>query len=277
MYRHKRRETFFIFLWFFMTFLSGTEVQNESKKVPDMNFPVITVVFDNNPCKKGLQSGWGFSCLIEGMEKRVLFDTGAEGTLLLDNMQKLGITPGMIDVLLLSHAHSDHTGGAYRLLQKKNDTLTVYLPASFPENFKEKTGSYGAALIEVKKPMKISDGVYSTGEMGARMKEQSLILRTPKGMVILTGCAHPGIVNIVKRAKALFHEEVLLVMGGFHLHNKSSREIKRIILDMQRLGVRYVGPCHCSGKKARDLFEKAYGEHYIPIGVGTRIETKALQ
>lgn len=241
-----------------------------------MNHPIITVVFDNNPYKKGLQSGWGFSCLIEGMEKRVLFDTGADGIILLDNMQKLGINPERVETLVLSHAHSDHTGGVYDLLQK-NNTLTVYLPASFPESFKEKAKGYGAELIEVKKPMEISEGVYSTGEMDAWMKEQSLIIRTPKGMVIITGCAHPGIVNIVKRAKALFADEVLFVMGGFHLHNKTSREIKRIISDMKELGVRYVGPCHCSGKKARDLFEEAYGGHYIPVGAGKRVETKALQ
>ncbi|MFT7824246.1 MAG: MBL fold metallo-hydrolase [Sulfurimonas sp.] len=273
----RSRKALYVSLWFFVTLLYGAEAHSAAEKEVEMHYPVIiTVLFDNNPYKKGLQSGWGFSCLVEGMEKRILFDTGAEGRILLENMEKLGIAPEEIDLLVLSHAHSDHTGGVYDLLEKR-DTVRVYLPTSFPESFKEKTRGYGAGIIEVKKPMEIAEGVYSTGEMDAGLKEHSLILRTPRGMVIITGCAHPGIVKIVKSAKALFRDEVLFVMGGFHLHNKSSREIKRIILDMQRLGVRYVGPCHCSGKKARDLFEKAYGEHYIPIGVGTRIETKTLQ
>ncbi|MBN2250034.1 MAG: MBL fold metallo-hydrolase [Campylobacterales bacterium] len=266
----------FIAIGFFVTLLYGAEAQSAAKKEARMNHPVITVVFDNNPYKKGLQSGWGFSCLIEGMEKNVLFDTGAEGTILLENMQKLGITPEGIDVLVLSHAHSDHTGGVYDLLQK-NNRLTVYLPASFPENFKRKAKEYGADIIEVKQPVEIIDGVYSTGEMDAGIKEQALILRTPQGMVIITGCAHPGIVNIIKRAKALFGEEVLLVMRGFHLHNKTGSEIKRIISEIQKLGVRYVAPCHCSGERARDLFREAYGEQYLPVGVGKIIDTKALK
>jgi 7,8-dihydropterin-6-yl-methyl-4-(beta-D-ribofuranosyl)aminobenzene 5'-phosphate synthase len=259
-----------------MTLLSGAEAYDALQKEPSMNYPVITVVFDNNPYKKGVQSGWGFSCLIGGVEKPVLFDTGAEGRVLLENMEKLGITPEGIDILLLSHAHSDHTGGAYALLEK-NDRLRVYLPTSFPESFKRRVKAYGAALTEVNQPMEIAEGVYSTGEMDGGMKEQSLILRTPKGMVIITGCAHPGIVTIVKSAKALFGDEVLFVMGGFHLHNKSSREIKSIISEMQRLEVRYVAPCHCSGDKARALFREAYGEHYIPVGAGKIIDTKVLQ
>jgi 7,8-dihydropterin-6-yl-methyl-4-(beta-D-ribofuranosyl)aminobenzene 5'-phosphate synthase len=273
---YKGKKTLLAFVSFFITLLCGAEVEYTVKKEASMSNPILTIVFDNNPYKKGLQSGWGFSCLIEGTEKRILFDTGAEGTLLLENMQKQGIIPERIEILVLSHAHSDHTGGVYDLL-KKNNTLTAYLPASFPASFKRKVKEYGTGIVEVKQPIEILHGVYSTGEMGGWTEEQSLILRTPKGMVIITGCAHPGIVNIVKRAKALFEDEVLLVMGGFHLYSRSTSEIKRIISDMQRLGVRYVGPCHCSGDKARALFREAYREHYIPLGVGMRIETKRLQ
>ena len=275
MWCERSRKAFFVFLWFFMTLLYGAEAHDAAKKEAKMHYPVITVVFDNNPYQNGLQRGWGFSCLIGGMGKPLLFDTGAEGTILLENMQRLGITPEGIDVLVLSHAHSDHTGGAYALLEKYG-ALRVYLPVSFPENFKRKAKEYGAELIEVKQAAEIAEGVYTTGEMDGRIEEQSLILRTPGGMVIITGCAHPGIVRIVKRAKALFDEKVLLVMGGFHLHNKTGSEIKMIISQMQRLGVRYVGPCHCSGDKARALFREAYGDHYIPVGTGTRVETEVL-
>jgi len=241
-----------------------------------MDTPIITIVFDNNPYKKGLQSGWGFSCLIEGMEKTVLFDTGADGHMLLNNMQKQRITPETIDIIVLSHAHSDHIGGVYDLLEKNNH-LTVYVPASFPESLKDKIKRYGAHTIEVKKSIELFNGVYSTGEMDGWIEEQSLIIRIPEGMVIITGCAHPGIVNIVKRAKEILDDEVLLVMGGFHLKSKSEGEIKTIISDLQKLGVRYVGPCHCSGERARDLFREVYGEHYIPVGAGKRINTNELK
>lgn len=94
---------FLVVLWF------GAEECYAAKKEGKMNNPIITVVFDNNPYKKGLENGWGFSCLIEGMEKTVLFDTG--GNILLDNMQMLGIYPEAVDILVLSHVHSDHVGG----------------------------------------------------------------------------------------------------------------------------------------------------------------------
>lgn len=260
---------------FLVTFWFGAEECYAAKKGEKMDGPIITVVFDNNPYKKGLETGWGFSCLIEGMEKTVLFDTGADGSILLDNMEKLGIDPEIVDTLVLSHAHSDHVGGVYSFLQK-NRKVTVYVPESFPESFKDHTRQYGAHIIEVKESVEILQKVYSTGEMGDWMKEQSLIVRTPKGMVIITGCAHPGVVNIVKRAKEMFDDEVLLVMGGFHLMGKSRSEVDTIISDMKKLGVRYVGPCHCTGDKARELFQQAYREYFISIGVGKRIDGKEL-
>jgi len=253
----------------------GVEECYAAEKGEKMNDLAITVVFDNNPYKKGLETGWGFSCLIEGMKKTILFDTGADGNVLLDNMQKLGIDPETVDTLVLSHAHSDHVGGAYSFLQK-NHKVTMYIPESFPESFKDRIRQYGARIVEVKESAEIFEKVYSTGEMGVWIKEQSLIIRTPNGMVVITGCAHPGVVNIVKRAKEMFDDEVLLVMGGFHLINKSRSEIDSIVSDMKKMGVHYVGPCHCSGDKARYLFQQAYREHFISIGVGKRIDGKEL-
>jgi 7,8-dihydropterin-6-yl-methyl-4-(beta-D-ribofuranosyl)aminobenzene 5'-phosphate synthase len=260
---------FLVMLWF------GTEECYAAKRGEKMNNPIITIVFDNNPYKKGVESGWGFACLIEGMEKTILFDTGADGNILLDNMEKLGINPETVETLMLSHAHSDHVGGVYNFLQKK-PKVTVYLPESFPESFKDHTRQSGADIIEIKKSVEIMKGVYSTGEMDAGLKEQSLIVRTPKGMIIITGCAHPGIVNIVKRAKVLFDDDVLFVMGGFHLAAKSRSEVETIISDMKKLGVRYVGPCHCTGDKARGLFQQAYRERFINLGVGKNVNTKEL-
>ncbi|MDD3591097.1 MAG: hypothetical protein PHO65_00450 [Sulfurovum sp.] len=81
MWCERSRKAHLVFLWFFMTFLYGAEVHDAAKKEPKMHYPVITVVFDHNPYQKGMQSGWGFSCLIGGMEKRLLFDTGANAAL----------------------------------------------------------------------------------------------------------------------------------------------------------------------------------------------------
>ena len=255
------------------------QAMNEKKEtVPifDVNNLTITVIYDNNPYKQGLETDWGFSCLITGTEKTILFDTGGDGELLLGNMEKLAIAADSIDTIVLSHIHSDHTGGLRSFLQK-NPQITVYLPKSFPERFKDDIRNYQANLIEVEQSLKICEDVYSTGQLGIWIKEQSLIVRTDKGLVIITGCAHPGIVKTVNTAKELLKDDILLVMGGFHLEWASAGKIEKIISDFKQSNVRYVGPCHCSGDKARTLFQKHFGKNYINIGAGKVITAAVLQ
>jgi 7,8-dihydropterin-6-yl-methyl-4-(beta-D-ribofuranosyl)aminobenzene 5'-phosphate synthase len=126
----------------------------------------------------------------------------------------------------------------------------------------------GVQTIVIQDPARICKGVYSTGELGMGVKEQSLIIRTDKGILVVTGCAHPGIVKIIKTAKNLIGGDVLLIMGGFHLAGTSKSEIEAIISEIKELGVRYAGPCHCSGDLARQLFKIEYGHNYIDVGVG---------
>ena len=233
--------------------------------------PIITVIYDNNPYKEGLETGWGFACLIRGVEKTVLFDTGGDGQRLLLNMKKLGIDPEEIDIIVLSHIHGDHVGGLHSVLEKNKDVI-VYLLKSFPESFKKDVKAQGAKINEINEPLKICESVYSTGELGTEIKEQSLIVQTEKGLIIITGCAHPGIVRIVKTAKDLIKDDVLLVTGGFHLGGKSKDEIKNIISDFKKLGVRSVGPCHCTGDVAREIFMQEYQKNFINVGVGRVIK-----
>ncbi len=235
----------------------------------------ITVLYDNKAYKQGPEIGWGFSCLIGGAERTILFDTGP-GSILPDNMEKLGIEPSRIDTVVLSHIHPDHTGGLEGFLEKNPD-VTVYLPESFPKGFKEKVQGYGAKVVGVGGPMEICANVHSTGQLGKRIKEQALIIRTEKGLIVITGCAHPGIVNIVNTAKDLVKEDILLVIGGFHLEWAGKSKIEKTISSFKRLGVRYAGPCHCTGEKARGLFEKHLGRNYIHVGAGKEIFLSDLQ
>jgi len=254
------------------------QIMNEQTKAvstPGVKNLKITVAYDNNPYKQGLETDWGFAAFITGTEKAILFDTGG-GRLLLDNMQKLAIEPDSIDVVVLSHIHSDHTGGLDSFLEK-NPNVTVYLPVSFPKKFKDNARDRGAKIVKVKESLQICENVYSTGQLGRLIKEQSLIIRTDKGLVVITGCAHPGIVNIVNTAKTLMKDDILLVMGGFHLEWASKGRIEKIISAFKQLGVRCVGPCHCSGHKARNLFEKHFGSSYINIGAGKVITLADLQ
>jgi len=236
----------------------------------------ITVSYDNNPYKERLKTAWGFSCVIRGTEKTILFDTGGDGSILLTNMEELGINPKEIDLVVLSHIHGDHVGGLPSFL-RKNPGVVVYLPKSFPKGFKDGVKEYGAKIVEVQGPLKICEGVYSTGELGTWIKEQSLIIYTEKGLIVITGCAHPGIVKVVNKAKDLAKGDVLLVMGGFHLGGESKGEIENIISSFRKLGVSYVGPCHCSGDTARQLFKQEYGENFINVGVGRVVTMNDLK
>ena len=91
----------------------------------------LTIVYDNNPYREGLETRWGFSCLVEGLERTILFDVGGEGAVLLRNMAKLEIDPNTIDVVILSHIHYDHIGGLSEFLEQNPDVV-VYMPSSFP-------------------------------------------------------------------------------------------------------------------------------------------------
>jgi len=236
----------------------------------------ITVVYDNNPYREGVETAWGFSCLLTVAEKTILFDTGGDGSILLGNMEKLAIEPNSIDTVVLSHIHGDHTGGLNSFLEK-NPEVTVYLPESFPKRFKDNVRGYGAKIVEAEQHCKICESIYSTGQLGKLIKEQSLVIRTEVGLILITGCAHPGIVKIVRVVKALHEGDVALVMGGFHLEWATKGKIEKIILAFKQMGVRYAGPCHCSGDKARRLFEKRFGENYINIGAGKVITLADLQ
>jgi 7,8-dihydropterin-6-yl-methyl-4-(beta-D-ribofuranosyl)aminobenzene 5'-phosphate synthase len=230
----------------------------------------ITILYDNNEYDRRLQTDWGFSCLVEGLEQTILFDTGGNSSILLSNMRTLGIDPERVGVVVVSHLHYDHIGGLPGFLER-NHNLSVYLPRSVPESIKTTVGKCGAELIEVHNPVKICNDVYSTGELGTSIKEQSLVITTRKGLVVITGCAHPGIVNIVKEARAQLKNEVYLVLGGFHLSGSDAGHIKSIVNELKKEGVKIVAPCHCSGDLARSIFMNEYKKDCILVGVGKRL------
>lgn len=234
-----------------------------------MNEPAnqLFIVYDNYTSKKTLTPAWGFSCLILLAQYQILFDTGGDPSILIRNMQALDIDFQKIDAVALSHAHGDHVGGLSGFLQQRQD-ITVYLPRSFPGNFKEALRRMGTAVEEIGGPRMIHPGVYTTGELGYGLKEQSLVLKTRRGLVIITGCAHPGIVEIVEHATAVFQESVYLLIGGFHLMGHSRPELKKIAKRLDDLKVEKIAPCHCSGDEAREFFKEYYKDKYITCAAG---------
>ncbi|MCK4294851.1 MAG: MBL fold metallo-hydrolase [Planctomycetes bacterium] len=235
----------------------------------------VTVLYDNYVFAKGLKSDWGFSCLVTGTEKNILFDTGMKGELLLYNIGKLGVEPKDVEIVVISHSHRDHFGGLLSFLGKNSDVL-VYLPVSCPETFVRKVKQMGARVVTADAPIAICKGVHLTGQMGHRIIEQSMIVDTAEGSVVVTGCSRPGIVEIVRKAKSILPKDIYLVFGGFHLLGKSEPEIKNIIKEFKRFGVKKVGPTHCTGDTAIGLFKQAYGSDFVKMGVGRVLKIQAI-
>jgi 7,8-dihydropterin-6-yl-methyl-4-(beta-D-ribofuranosyl)aminobenzene 5'-phosphate synthase len=229
----------------------------------------ITIVYDNNPYDPRLTSAWGFSALVEYQGHNLLFDTGGDGQILLENMRLLRIEPAQIDAIVLSHAHDDHTAGLGALLATGVKPV-VYLLPSFASSFKHQVEQY-TQYLEVAPAQFIAEGIRTTGEIGGAISEQALVIETEQGLVIITGCAHPGIVNMVQQAQQMFDMPIRLVLGGFHLVDKSESEIDAIISDFRQIGVEQVAPCHCTGETAIARFSTVYGDNFIEIGVGSTI------
>lgn len=235
----------------------------------------ITVLYDNYPYKKGLKIGWGYSCLVKGLEKTILFDVGGEGKILIDNMRNLGINPKDIDVVVLSHDHWDHTGGLNSFLTA-NSRVAVYMLKSFSPQTKSVVKMAGADLIETKYPVKICEHAYLTGEIRSIVNEQSLCIMTPEGQILIAGCAHPDITLIARFATSQFQKEFLLATGGFHLKGSTPVEIKSVISELKGINLKYASPSHCTGDQAIAMFSEAFGDKYIESGVGKVFNVKEL-
>ena len=234
----------------------------------------FTVLYDNYVYIQGTTADWGFSCLIEGTERTILFDTGTQPSILFQNIDRLNVTVDEIDVIVISHQHGDHTGGLLSVLDR-NPNVTVYLLESFSADFVQSVENTGAEVVLLDDSLQICSSTYSTGELGVQIKEQSLLLDTSEGLIIVTGCSHPGIVTILERAREIVDKDITLVFGGFHLMNASDQDIQNIIDRFRELGVQTCGPSHCTGDRQIGLFRDAFGEDFIQMGTGrTLILTK---
>lgn len=238
---------------------------------------MISVVVDNEVYREGLEGDWGFSCIVKENERTILFDTGPSGIHLLQNLRALDISPKEVDVVVLSHNHFDHTGGLPAFLEENNE-VTLYLPHSFPEIFKDALRAFGTEVVEVQGPLKICEGVYSTGEMEGPPTEQSLVIQSAGGGVLITGCAHPGILNVIQKGREILQGDLVLALGGFHLFGLSfGNEMKRIINGIRDAGVMYVGPCHCTGEVAQRMFEWVFGDSFLRVGAGRVVHLDELR
>jgi 7,8-dihydropterin-6-yl-methyl-4-(beta-D-ribofuranosyl)aminobenzene 5'-phosphate synthase len=255
-----------------MTSFSTT---NPPIKMKLSNEITLTILYDNYKYEEGYKNNWGFSCLIEGAGPTILFDTGSKDGILMHNFKAAGKDPKEVDMIILSHIHSDHTGGIAEFLEQKTG-IDVYMPQSFPSSFKNSIEKQGAHPVLVSDAKKITENIWSTGEMGHEIIEQSLVIQTPGGLVIITGCAHPGIEDIVKKAVEIKDENILLVMGGFHLFRTGTDAVELTAREFKDQSVKYAAPTHCSGDATIKVFQEVFGEQYMKLGTGKVIQSAEL-
>ena len=234
----------------------------------------IHVVFDNVLIDHRLQPAWGFAAIIETPGVNILFDTGRDGSILLSNMQKMLLSPADVDLLFVSHAHRDHTGGLALFMAERPDVM-LFLTESTLQSIRHRLPA-DMRYMPVSAPMEIATSIYTTGEMSAGIPEQALIIETAEGLVIVTGCAHPGIALMAAQAKKQSGREIYLLAGGFHLSRTSEKRVHDLISQLKALDVKKVAPSHCTGKRATKLFRDAWGEDFIESGLGAVIPLPPL-
>jgi 7,8-dihydropterin-6-yl-methyl-4-(beta-D-ribofuranosyl)aminobenzene 5'-phosphate synthase len=238
--------------------------------------PRLTILFDNVPGLPGLKPLWGFAALIALPGRTLLFDTGSNGRVLLRNMAVLGADPAAVDLLFLSHPHWDHMGGLDSVLEA-NPNLTLVLHQGFSRHLIADLRDQCRELI-VAGPaaVELAPGLYSTGmlESDTGPPEHGLILDAGGVTVAVSGCAHPGMEQIVARGVALLGRPIDWAIGGFHLMQADAAAIERSIRALRALEVARVVPTHCTGDAARAAFRRAYGEGCVAGGVGRTIELR---
>jgi 7,8-dihydropterin-6-yl-methyl-4-(beta-D-ribofuranosyl)aminobenzene 5'-phosphate synthase len=233
----------------------------------------IKILFENRRMNRNFLKGWGVSYLVDN---RVLFDTGERSNYLFNNMDRMGIDISCIQAIVISHDHWDHTNGLWDILNKRQ-ALDLYICPGFSPEFKNKLSTYACNTIEVGSFTKIYDNIYTTGQIEGKcgldyIAEQALVLETDRGLTIMTGCAHPGIIKIVEQVMSHITGEIYLVMGGFHLLDDPLGKIKQVNNKFRQLGVQHVGPGHCTGDDAVKIFQESYKERFIDIRVGKTFE-----
>lgn len=230
----------------------------------------VTVVYNNVPYAPELTTAWGFATVIEAGPGTLLLDTSGDGPTLLGNMQHLGIDPKSIDAVALSHIHGDHTGGLADLLAHRPKSRYI-CPRLFRMCSAARWNGAGQASRTWATRDTCSRTCTSIGEMSQGTDEQALIIDTPTGLVAMTGCSHPDIVDIATTARTFCGKDIHLLMGGSSRRTQRPR-FARHAASTSRPGRAKVAPSHCTGDRAIALFRQRWGNDFAEGGCGSVIE-----
>jgi 7,8-dihydropterin-6-yl-methyl-4-(beta-D-ribofuranosyl)aminobenzene 5'-phosphate synthase len=246
---------------------------------------VFTILCDNISQSDSIFADHGFSCLIESGDHTCLFDAGNDPEKFMANVGKIGVDCSGIESVFISHIHGDHMGGLSPILEECNRP-TLCMPVSYPrpdgESFGDRADADFSAMLQQlrpfvseimqsREPATFGGDFHTTGVIDHWSYEQALILPTSKGLAIITGCAHPGIVDVVRHAREQMRQDVYFVMGGFHLMRSDSAKVDSVVQELRQL-TKYIGPCHCTGEKARAIIKAVFGEYYVDVHAGLRLQ-----
>ena len=266
----------------------------------------ITVIVDNIS-NLGLEGEWGLCLLIEYGDKKILLDSGSSN-LFLTNLKELDFNIADIDYAVLSHAHYDHGNGMPDFF-KNNSKAKFYVRDATAENCYHKRRflkiyigipkhifrDYPDRIERVSGDYKLCDGVYliphkapDLSDIGIReimyvkknhkwfpddfSHEQSLVLDTDKGLVILNSCSHGGVDNIIHEVQTTFPDKKIYgYIGGLHLFNKSEEEILSVANTFKEKNIQYICTGHCTKNRAFCILKNELGDNIEQLKVGLEI------
>lgn len=270
----------------------------------------ITCIVDNSTRPhRGFWAEHGLAFLIETGDGRFLFDASASGEVLLHNLEVAQVSPETISALVLSHAHRDHTGGLPALLEHRPNLPIYAHPDLLRERFSERQSgmkSVGVPLdpasLRQRADLRLSaarqevlPGAWTTGEITPRPEpegrsprhfvrqdgelkpdpyrdDQSVVLETTQGLVLICGCCHAGLLNTLLHVRKGFGDEPVAVVGGTHLIAADEAHLQHLIETLEELGPPLLYPNHCTGQKAYVALAQAFGDRVSPCPAGTVLE-----
>jgi 7,8-dihydropterin-6-yl-methyl-4-(beta-D-ribofuranosyl)aminobenzene 5'-phosphate synthase len=260
--------------------LAGASSREQRVSLDALTF---TILYNDVALNDSFAADQGFSCLVEAGEKAYLFDAGRIDEALAQNGAAASVDYSRIELVFVSHLHSDHIGGLTGIIRQCNRPA-LYLPVDYPVSqtvrgrawVEERVNGvlpYVSDSVRVMEPTRLNDHLYSTGPLERQSFEQAMVIDAEEGLVVLTGCSHPGIVEIVRRARSLLDREVYLVMGGFHLAVTDSAQVEDIARELRGL-TRKIAPCHCTGERPQEIFRAVFGDDYLEVRAGMSFTVK---
>lgn len=266
----------------------------------------VTILYDAFSARPGLTPDWGFAALVEYGDKRILFDTGNDAEIFERNVRALGVDLRRLDFVVISHRHGDHTSGLNYVL-RINPHVKIYAPkegfgvfgAALPGTFYRREPAlpdsmryfggappaeltFGAAWPQAKIQWidtltEVAPGVtlvatISTTPGTLELRELSLAVRTPEGLVLVVGCSHPGIESILRAARPL-STQIHILFGGLHLVTSADTTITRIASALHEdWRLEKIAPGHCTGEPAFAALRRVFGARYVYAGLGVETE-----